>query len=266
MPPITSLCLAVVLLAGVTARSADDAHPRIAVEEANPWTHLDLANDPDAFQFAIVADRTGGRRPGVFPDAVRKLNLLQPEFVMSVGDLIQGYTDDREAIDGNWDEFAGFVESLEMPFFYVPGNHDISNQVIADVWQERFGRAHYSFVYRGVLFVCLNTEFPESTRLSGPQLDWLEDILAEHADVRWTLVFMHKPLWGYVDSETNELQDTGWARAETALRGRSHTVFAGHWHTYTKYRRNDSRYFILATTGGGSSLRGPLFGSFDHVV
>ena len=43
-------------------------------------------------------------------------------------------------------------------------------------------------------------------------------------------------------------------------------MFAGHWHTYTKYRRNDSRYFILATTGGGSSLRGPLFGSFDHVV
>ena len=67
-----------------------------------------------------------------------------------------------------------FVESLEMPFFYVPGNHDISNEVMADVWQERFGRAHYSFLYRGVLFVCLNTEFPESTRLSGPQLDWLE--------------------------------------------------------------------------------------------
>ena len=63
-----------------------------------------------------------------------------------------------------------------------------------------------------------------------------------------------------------ELQDTGWARAEEALRGRKHTVFAGHWHTYTKYIRNDSRYFILATTGGGSSLRGPRHGSFDHVV
>ena len=62
------------------------------------------------------------------------------------------------------------------------------------------------------------------------------------------------------------MQDTGWARAEEALRGRKHTVFAGHWHTYTKYIRNDSRYFILATTGGGSSLRGPRHGSFDHVV
>ena len=232
----------------------------------NPWTHLNLANDPESFQFAIVTDRTGNHRPGVFPDAVRKLNLLQPEFVMSVGDLIEGYTEDREVLDGEWEEFVGFVETLEMPFFFLPGNHDISNQVMADVWQERFGLSYYSFVYRDVLFVCLNTESPESTRLSEPQLQWLDGVLAAHTDVRWTLVFLHKPLWAYVDSETHELRDTGWARAEEALRGRKHTVFAGHWHTYAKYIRNDSRYFILATTGGGSSLLGPRHGSFDHVV
>ena len=52
----------------------------------HPWNHLNLNNDPDNFQFAIVTDRTGGHRPGVFEDAVHKLNLLQPEFVMSVGD------------------------------------------------------------------------------------------------------------------------------------------------------------------------------------
>ena len=39
-----------------------------------------------------MSDRTGGNRWGVFQDAIFKLNLLQPEFVMSVGDMIQGYT------------------------------------------------------------------------------------------------------------------------------------------------------------------------------
>ena len=68
------------------------APPKIVVQidpEKNPWIHLNLNNDPDHFQFAIVSDRTGGHRPGVFEDAVKKLNLLQPEFVMSVGDLIE---------------------------------------------------------------------------------------------------------------------------------------------------------------------------------
>lgn len=71
----------------------EPARPRIAVQEVNPWNHLNLNNDPDNFQFAIVTDRTGGHRPGIFEDAIGKLNLLQPEFVMSLGDLIEGYTD-----------------------------------------------------------------------------------------------------------------------------------------------------------------------------
>ena len=200
-PSLSVVVIPLFLFATEPAAAGDD-EPRIVVGEVNPWTHLNLANDPESFQFAIVTDRTGSHRPGVFPDAVRKLNLLQPEFVMSVGDLIEGYTEDREVLDGEWDEFAGFVEALQMPFFYLPGNHDISNQVMADVWQARFGPSYYSFVYRDVLFVCLNTESPESTRLSEPQLHWLEDVLAAHTDVRWTLVFLHKPLWAYVNSET----------------------------------------------------------------
>src|SRR6059058_5864803 len=62
---------------------------RVQQEERNPWNHLRLNNDPSVFRFAIVTDRTGGARPGVFERAVEQLNWLQPEFVVSVGDLIQ---------------------------------------------------------------------------------------------------------------------------------------------------------------------------------
>jgi len=106
-----------------------DLQPRMYVQEINPWTHLEWNDDPANFQFAIVADRTGGHRKGVFEDAVGKLNLLQPEFVMSVGDLIEGYTEDVPLIRDQWEEFQGFVDALEMSFFYVPGNHDITNLV-----------------------------------------------------------------------------------------------------------------------------------------
>ncbi|MFT5088431.1 MAG: hypothetical protein ACI906_002827 [Candidatus Latescibacterota bacterium] len=241
------------------AESDDQAKPRIIVEQVNPWSGLDLNNDPNNFQFAIVTDRTGGHRPGVFPDAIGKLNLLQPEFVMSVGDLIEGNTEDQAQLDMEWDEFNGFIDELEVPFFYLPGNHDITNEYMAKDWERRFGRAYYHFVYRDVLFLCLNTEGPPTSQISPEQVEYAARVLAENKDVRWTLVFQHKPLWAYDNAP-------GWADMEALLQGREHTVFAGHFHNYLKYERNDSKYFILATTGGGSGLRGPLFGQFDHVV
>ena len=236
-----------------------DLQPRMYVQEVNPWTHLEWNDDPANFQFAIVADRTGGHRKGIFEDAVGKLNLLQPEFVMSVGDLIEGYTEDVPLIRDQWEEFQGFADGLEMPFFYVPGNHDLTNLVQVEEWERRFGRPYYHFVYKDVLFLCLDSEDPPPTHMSEEQAAYVKQALEENADVRWTLVFQHKPLWVYAE-------DTGWAEIEEMLKERKHTVFAGHYHTYTKHDRNNTDYFVLATTGGGSALKGPLFGQFDHVV
>jgi hypothetical protein len=56
-----------------------------------PYTHLRFQNNPDNFQFAVMGDRTGGHRPGVLPAAVDLLNLLQPEFVVSVGKVEEGF-------------------------------------------------------------------------------------------------------------------------------------------------------------------------------
>jgi len=233
-------------------------------EGPTPWTSLDLNNAPENFQFAIVTDRTGGHRPGIFEKGVEKVNLLQPEFVMSVGDLIEGYTEDLDELNRQWDEFDGFVEKLEMPFFYVPGNHDITNPVMADLWKERLGPPNYFFVYKNVLFMALNSE--DQARgagrgtISDEQYEWIKSTLAEHEDVRWTLLFMHQPLW---DQNAETLR---WPDVEELLADRKHTVFAGHRHSYVQYERNNSKYYILGTTGGGSRLRGPELGEFDHFV
>src|SRR5262249_56496522 len=65
---------------------------RIEKEGRNPWTHLRFNDDPATFHFAVVSDRTGSHRAEVFSRAVERLNLLQPAFVLSVGDLFAGYT------------------------------------------------------------------------------------------------------------------------------------------------------------------------------
>ena len=57
-----------------TVLAQDDEQPsNIIIDQSGsvfPWSHLEFNNDPENFQFAVVTDRTGGHRPGIFMDAV----------------------------------------------------------------------------------------------------------------------------------------------------------------------------------------------------
>jgi hypothetical protein len=232
-----------------------------------PWTHLEARASKEHFQFAIVSDRTGGMRAGVFASAIPKLNLLGPELVMSVGDLIPGYTDDRARIQREWDEFDALVRHLQAPFFYVPGNHDLTNEAMNDVWHARYGPTHYAFVYRNVLFVCLNTMDGGLHQVQDQQLSWLRQVLADNGDVTWTLLFMHTPLWDRFEGREGQDRNIApWKQVEAVLADRRYTAFAGHHHRYIKHERHDHKLFTLATTGGVSSRRGPQYGEFDQIM
>ncbi len=232
-------------------------------DSINPWSNLNFNNNPQNFHFAIVADRTGGMRPGIFEDAIVKLNLLQPEFVMSIGDYIEGYTTDDSMLDLQWKVFNGIISHLQMPFFYLPGNHDYINATEARKWSQYFGRSYYHFIYKDVLFLCLNTEEAMmGSDLGGiekPQFEYFRNVLQRSSDVRWTLVFLHQPLW--VQDSTRY-----WPELEKILSERNHTVFAGHKHNYSKTLRNNGEYYILSTTGGFNQLRGQDKGEFDHLL
>jgi len=194
----------------------------------------------------------------VFLDGVRKLNLLMPEFVMSVGDFIQGNTADRAQLEREWEEFDEELNPLKVPFFFVPGNHDVNNRVMREVWVERYGVPFYSFVYKEVLFLALDTTGEMGHTVSDHQVETMRKALEKHSKARWTFVFMHHPLWLYE-------HPGGFAKIEKLLQGRKYTVIAGHTHHYLHERRNNTNYYILGTTGGGSLLRGVRFGEFDHV-
>lgn len=225
----------------------------------NPWTKRPFENKPENFQFAIVTDRTGGHRNGVFEKAVEKLNKLHPEFVMCVGDLVEGYTKDQKEIDRQWAEWDDILGKLKMRFFALPGNHDISNEVMRKVWLERYGKAWYHFVYKGVLFIAMDSNDGDGLSISRSQIDYVKKAIADNPQARWTMLYMHHPVWNYKDFN-------GFAEIEAALQSRPYTVFAGHNHQYLKTQRNNRNYYILASTGGGSQLRGPRFQEFDHIT
>jgi len=231
--------------------------------EGRPYTHLNLNNAPDKFHFVVVPDNTGASRPGIWAKGVDKINLLEPEFVVSVGDLIQGYVRDTVILNRQWDQFNSWTRKFTMPFFYVAGNHDYTNAVMADMWKRKYGADYYHFVYRNTLFLCLNSE-DGATALKNPdfseaQYEYVREVLAANAGVRHTFVFMHQPLWLHENA-------VNWRKTEKLLLERKHSVFTGHLHHYALHARNHSDYFVLATMGGGSRLRGKKYGEFDHFL
>ncbi len=137
-------------------------------KSSKPYTHLNFKNDPDEFQFAIISDNAGGVRSGVLKAALGMVNLLQPEFVTCLGDLVEGYNApngqpaDEAMYHAWWNELDDFLAQLDMPFFFLPGNHDLNNPASLKVWRERHGgsRAYYHFIYKNVLFLMVNTEDP----------------------------------------------------------------------------------------------------------
>ena len=222
------------------------------------WTDKAFCNDPSRFQFAIISDLHGSGIPGVFEEAVKKINLMQPEFVVCVGDLIEGYTEDEEEIARQRDEFDRLIAPLDMRFFYLPGNHDITNMTMSKVWQERYGTTYYHFTYKNVLFLCLNSEDPPGSHMSKGQVAYVEKALADNPDVRWTIVLLHKPMWAENPKE--------WSPVEALLENRPHTIFAGHVHSYDKMVKDGHDHIRLAVTGGGSALRGPAHGEFNQIA
>ncbi|MBE9601593.1 PA14 domain-containing protein [Pedobacter sp. MC2016-24] len=223
-----------------------------------PWTNTKFYNNPDHFQFAIVSDRTNGHRNGVFEQAIQKLNGMKPEFVLSIGDFIEGYTRDTAVLTQQWNEFNAAVKPLTVPFFHVPGNHDVSNDVQHGMWMKQFGRDYYHFIYKNVLFITMNSSEGDGVPFSKQQLDYVDQVIRNNAGVRWTFLLMHHPVWN--NRETN-----GFSGIEKSLKGRPYTVIAGHTHRYLYASHNEQDYYILGTTGGSSSLRGAAFGETDHV-
>jgi len=273
----------------------------MAQEGAIPVTHLNFLHDADDFQFAVIGDRTGGEREGVFNAAVELLNILRPEFVISVGDNIEGYTHDRTKLITEWERCQTEIGNLSMPFFMTPGNHDLNNEAQRSVWQERFGSTYYYFIYRNVLFLVLSSEDP--SHLADPEFEkdiekynklknmdppaaekMLKEFMASDKLKQYGLpanfsndqvAFVEKTLlentdvnWTFVilHQPAWENPSENFLKIENSLKEneRNFTVIAGHMHYYKHVKRFGRDYITMGPAGGSWHTDGP--GNVDHVT
>ena len=242
-------------VAALCAGAADFGHDLKG--NAKPWTNERFLDDPQEFHFAVIGDLTGGERKGFYAKGVEALNLLRPEFVMSVGDLVAGGGVPRAELKKQWDSFRERTAKLEMPFFHVVGNHDIwtgfkgmtpARQQSIDMWKEQFGtNTYYSFTYKGCHFVCLDSMerhdyYPPREPIPESQLNWAAGEMEKHADARWHFLFLHKPL---------DFMSDRWLAFERKIGRFDYTVFCGDWHNHCTAVRHGKKYHMIGTMGGG---------------
>ena len=136
---IRSLSLSAVVLvllgcSSPTVLSDDPDFQHDVAGDVLPWNSEVFDAADDKFTFAVFSDLTGGERERIFEIAVAQISLLRPEFVINVGDLIEGGTEDPVDVGEQWDWFDERAERARAPVFYVGGNHDLTGSMMQAVW------------------------------------------------------------------------------------------------------------------------------------
>ncbi|MCM2373575.1 LamG-like jellyroll fold domain-containing protein [Aporhodopirellula aestuarii] len=279
-----------VLSVPTVANAHEGAHGHSHEPSHSPFTTrnvsrtLPLASDEEAFHFVIFGDRTSGVPAGlkVLEQAVADTNLLDPDLVMTVGDLVQGYNETPKWMT-EMQEYRDIMERLKMKWFPVAGNHDVYWRGNGEApqgqhesnYEKHFGPLWYSFRHKNAGFVVLYSDegdpvtneksFSEGRlqMMSNEQLSFLKQALDSHKDLDHVFVFLHHPRWiggGYTGSNWDVVHDM--------LReaGNVTAVFAGHIHHMRFDGPKDGiAYYALATTGGHLQAEIPGAGYLHHL-
>lgn len=221
--------------------------------------------------FPVYAECTGNKfvvwgdtqfqQPEFFDRVVKETELLQPAFVLHVGDMIHGYSYDPENVRRQWKRFKKQIEPLTVPFYPTPGNHDLTTPEIIPLYGEAWGedRYYYSFDHENIHVIVLNIySETEPGVINEEQMNWLREDLQKTSDSANIFVSIHAPL--HLDN-TKE-----WKPVHEQLKKRPvRAVFTSHAHIYD-HRVTDGIHYFCLNTSGITTLDNHLMGQSRHYL
>ncbi|MEO9894098.1 metallophosphoesterase [Aurantibacter sp.] len=169
----------------------------------------------DSFEFAFLTDihiKPEMNAPQGFQMAIDKVNEIQPDFVITGGDLVY------DAMRGDFDKceplfnlYKTMAKDFQMPVYNCLGNHDLfaiyeespETKVHPDykygMWERHFGKTYYSFNHKGWHFITLNSlDVTPQKRYKASfheaQLEWLKDDLEKVDKTTPIVITTHIPM------------------------------------------------------------------------
>jgi len=220
-----------------------------------------------SFPFVILGDRTTGKTEGlgILRQAVDEINLLRPDFVITIGDMVEGYNA-RQSWEQQAQEYLDIMKHLTVPWYPTAGNHDIAwrgegrpeDEHEGD-FERVFGPVWYAIKHKNCWFIVLfgdegdpqtgeRTFHKDSAQKVSPrQTAWLKEMLEKAKGADQVFLFIHHPRWkggNYGDD---------WQRIHKMLveAGNVSAVFAGHDHVMRYFGNQDGiEYYTIGATGG----------------
>ncbi|MGB5427979.1 MAG: metallophosphoesterase [Gammaproteobacteria bacterium] len=221
-----------------------------------------LASAGQPLRVAVISDLNGDygstRYEATVDGAISRIVALQPDLVISTGDMVAGQRRPhltRDEVEQMWNAFHMHVseplQTAGIPLAVTPGNHDASaydgfdleRTIFAEQWLPRRPVVrfiddtaypfHYAFSFGDILFISLDAT--TVGRIPGTEMTWLRQLLARHGpDYQRRVVFSHLPLWPFARGREREfigdpvlqalLEEAG---VELYLSGHHHTFYPG---------------------------------------
>lgn len=215
------------------------------------------ASDPEnPFTFVVVGDP---RSKGTFEGLAEEINKARPDFVVILGDWVDG---------GSMDQHAYYKrESAEYnfacPVFFTPGNHDVDPEKYPlAAFEKDYGPRNFSFVYNDNIFIFIS--HLDSRFSNNESLEYLRSLDTRTlASYRNRFVFMHIPPWVSPDIKERHTADEN-EFMQIFKKLKIDYAVAADFHGYNRTRLNGVEYII--TGGGGSHLHESQGRQFHHAL
>ena len=256
------------------------ALPIIPFSQQKPEGSIE-ESESDSFEFAFLTDihiKPEMNAPKGFQMAIDKVNELQPDFVLTGGDLVY------DAMRGNYDKceplfklYGEMAKGFQMPVHNCLGNHDLfgiyeESPETEDhpdykygMWERHFGKSYYSFDHKGWHFITLNsldvTPDKKYARIfNDEQLQWLEKDLQYVEKSTPIVVTTHIPMicaYNQVnDGKNNRTVDNACAAIKLLENHNLKLVLQGHIHWKEHGFVNDRFHFLTGGSIAGNGWKG----------
>ncbi|MGI4787666.1 MAG: metallophosphoesterase family protein [Janthinobacterium lividum] len=195
------------LLAASLASSAFASSTVLLNPAPTPSAAITPPADPDHFMFVVGGDNRstghGYPMPPVWATICREIGYIQPAFVLTTGDAIEGYGDTPAEANAEYDVFLQDVSLTGVPVYCAAGNHEFSlDPALVPVYEKRLGKLYGSFDYGHSHFIAVNSNpvgadgSVKGGTIDDAEFTWLEsDLEANKRDREYVCLPAPLCLW-----------------------------------------------------------------------